>query len=36
MVQNEYVSGHEVSGHEGEDGEIKRKTHADITGEHYT
>jgi hypothetical protein len=31
MVQNEYISGHE-----GEDGEIKRKTHADITGEHYT
>ncbi len=31
MVQNENVSGYER-----EDREIKRKTHADITGEHYT
>ena len=31
MVQNKNVSGYER-----EDREIKRKTHADITGEHYT
>ena len=31
MVLNEYVSGHD-----GEDGEIERKTRADITGQHYT